>query len=295
MKNRDVVMLLFLSVAMMACQSKTSKQSAEPGQVAVEQNVDNAVWQKGKLVIGHEVRTFVAEGDSVAHWIVDKSGSLVQEYDRLTGKQSKAGELIWAELKVRDTGKKGDGFAREYASVYQVEEVGTLSSLDKRKMLNTLTWKNCTFEVATSGNELTITPQGLSEVNREEKHDITGYTVTNAEIGDLNVDGYPEVFVYLTSHGSGSYGRLIGYSVNNGKSMSLVALPSVSDDPKISKGYMGHDHMKMAGNRFVLSFPVYKDSDTNANPTGGTREVHYQLINGEAGRALKVDKVVYAP
>lgn len=129
-------------------------------------------------------------------------------------------------------------------------------------------------------------------MERQEKHDIIGYSMTNAEIGDLNADGYPEMFVYLTSHGSGSYGKLIGYSVNKGKSMSLVALPSVSDDPKISKGYMGHDHMKMAGDRFVLSFPIYKDSDTNANPTGGTREVRYQLAEGEAGRVLKVDKVV---
>lgn len=291
MKNKNVIVLLSLSVALGACQSKTSTQSVKAGQVEVEQKVDKAVWLKGKLVIGHEIRTFMAEGDSVTHWIADKSGSLAQEYDKLTGKQPKAGEPVWAELKVCDTGKTGDGFAREYASVYQVEEVGTLSTLDKGKTLNTLTWKDYTFVVTTSGNELTITPKGLSEVNREEKHDIIGYSVTDVEAGDLNADGYPEVFVYLTSHGSGSYGRLIGYSVNNGKSMSLVAMPPVSDDPKISKGYMGHDQMKMAGNRFVLSFPIYKDSDTNAKPTGGTREVFYQLVDGEAGRVLKTDKV----
>lgn len=292
MKNRNIVMLLSFPIVIMACRGKTSAQDVETKQVVVEQNVDNAVWLKGKLVIGHEIRTFMAEGDSVIHWIVDENGSLIQEYNKLNGGQSKIGEPIWAELKIRDTEKIGDGFAREYASVYQVEEVGALSSLDKRKMLKILTWKDYAFEVATSENELVIKPKGLTDVERQEKHDIIGYSMTNAEIGDLNADGYPEMFVYLTSHGSGSYGKLIGYSVNKGKSMSLVALPSVSDDPKISKGYMGHDHMKMAGDRFVLSFPIYKDSDTNANPTGGTREVRYQLAEGEAGRVLKVDKVV---
>lgn len=159
MKNRNIVMLLSFPIVIMACRGKTSAQDVETKQVVVEQNVDNAVWLKGKLVIGHEIRTFMAEGDSVIHWIVDENGSLIQEYNKLNGGQSKIGEPIWAELKIRDTEKIGDGFAREYASVYQVEEVGALSSLDKRKMLKILTWKDYAFEVATSENELVIKPK----------------------------------------------------------------------------------------------------------------------------------------
>lgn len=56
---------------------------------------------------------------------------------------------------------------------------------------------NISFTVKVEDKTLLILPSGLSVTNEAFKHDITGYTVTNAEIGDLNVDGYPELFVYL--------------------------------------------------------------------------------------------------
>lgn len=39
-------------------------------------------------------------------------------------------------------------------------------------------------------------------------------TITNVEIEDLNADGYPEIYVYATSAGSGSHGSLIAYASN---------------------------------------------------------------------------------
>ncbi len=132
------------------------------------------------------------------------------------------------------------------------------------------------FMVSTKGDSLIIQPSGLSVSNETLYHDITGYTIVNAEIGDLNVDSYPEVFIYLTSDGSGSYGKLIGYSENN----------------EVNKGYMGHDEMAIVENTFCQRFPVYKEGDSNANPTGGTRQIQYKLVDGESGRILKIDKVV---
>lgn len=148
------------------------------------------------------------------------------------------------------------------------------------------------FKVKVEGNNLLIQPSGLSGSNEAFRHDITGYTVTNAEIGDLNVDGYPEVFVYLNSQGSGSYGKLIGYSVNDGKSASLVYLPEVAENKSINQGYMGHDQMAIVENTFCLRFPIYQKKDTNANPTGGTRQIQYKLVEGESGRILQIDKVM---
>ena len=132
------------------------------------------------------------------------------------------------------------------------------------------------FMVSTKGDSRIIQPSGLSVSNETLYHDITGYTIVNAEIGDLNVDSYPEVFIYLTSDGSGSYGKLIGYSENN----------------EVNKGYMGHDEMAIVENTFCQRFPVYKEGDSNANPTGGTRQIQYKLVDGESGRILKIDKVV---
>lgn len=148
------------------------------------------------------------------------------------------------------------------------------------------------FRVSTQGDSLMIQPSGLSVSNETLYHDITGYTVVNAEVGDLNIDSYPEVFVYLTSDGSGSYGKLIGYSVNNGKSVSQVYLPEISENSEVNKGYMGHDEMAIVENTFCQRFPVYKEGDSNASPTGGTRQIQYKLVDGESGRMLKIDKVV---
>lgn len=148
------------------------------------------------------------------------------------------------------------------------------------------------FEVSVQNKQLIIQPVGLSVSNDAFCHDITGYTVTNAEIGDLNLDGYPEVFVYLTSDGSGSYGKLIGYSVNNGKSASQVYLPEIVENSKINGGYMGHNEMAIVENTFCQRFPIYKEGDTNAKPTGGVRQIQYKLVDGENGRILQVDKVL---
>ena len=151
---------------------------------------------------------------------------------------------------------------------------------------------NISFKVNTKGDSLIIQPSGLSISNETLYHDITGYTVVNAEIGDLNIDSYPELFVYLTSDGSGSYGKLIGYSVNNGKSVSQVYLPDISENNEVSKGYMGHDEMAIVENTFCQRFPIYKEGDSNANPTGGIRQIQYKLVDGESSRILKIDKVI---
>lgn len=151
---------------------------------------------------------------------------------------------------------------------------------------------NISFKVNTKGDSLIIQPSGLSISNETLYHDITGYTVVNAEIGDLNIDSYPELFVYLTSDGSGSYGKLIGYSVNNGKSVSQVYLPDISENDEVSKGYMGHDEMGIVENTFCQRFPIYKEGDSNANPTGGIRQIQYKLVDGESSRILKIDKVI---
>lgn len=151
---------------------------------------------------------------------------------------------------------------------------------------------NISFKINTKGDSLIIQPSGLSISNETLYHDITGYTVVNAEIGNLNIDSYPELFVYLTSDGSGSYGKLIGYSVNNGKSVSQVYLPDISENDEVSKGYMGHDEMAIVENTFCQRFPIYKEGDSNANPTGGIRQIQYKLVDGESSRILKIDKVI---
>lgn len=138
-------------------------------------------------------------------------------------------------------------------------------------------------------NKLTITPSGLTIDNAVIQRDIEG-TVTGAEIGDLNSDGSPEIYVYVNSAGSGSYGDVIAYSANNKKSLSGIYLPPLTNDKKNSTGYMGHDEFTLVENFLGRRFPVYKPGDTNANPTGGMRDLNYKLTQGEASWVLKLDR-----
>ena len=136
-------------------------------------------------------------------------------------------------------------------------------------------------------NQLTITPSGLSIANDVIKQEIDG-SVTGVEIADLNSDGSPEIYVYVNSAGSGTYGTLIAYSANNKKSLSGIYLAPLEDDKKNSVGYMGHDEFAVVESSFVRRFPVYKEGDANCCPKGGMRQLQYKLKMGEASWQLKL-------
>jgi hypothetical protein len=158
----------------------------------------------------------------------------------------------------------------------------------------TLTLQNITFDIINTGegsiSELTIQPKGLEIDNQKITIELDGQVV-NAEIEDLNLDGFPEILLYTISAGSGSYGNVIGYSVNNGKSISQIYFPDLFDNKEASSGYMGHDEFAIIETTLVRRFPVYKDGDTNNNPTGGFRQIGYKLKDGEASRSFVIDKI----
>ncbi|NDE35060.1 MAG: hypothetical protein EB012_09435, partial [Gammaproteobacteria bacterium] len=112
-----------------------------------------------------------------------------------------------------------------------------------------------------------------------------------AEVSDLNADGSPEIYVYVSSAGSGSYGTLVAYSANKKKSLSEIYLPPLEETPKAMKGYMGHDEFAVIESSLARRFPLYKDADTNSAPSGGMRQIQYKLKAGEAGWILKIHRI----
>jgi len=72
----------------------------------------------------------------------------------------------------------------------------------------------------------------------------------------------------------------------------IASLPSVAENAEASNGYMGHDEFAIVESTLVQRFPIYKPGDSNANPTGGTRQIQYKLKDGEAMRKFVVDQVV---
>ncbi|MBS3797834.1 PliI family lysozyme inhibitor of I-type lysozyme [Pseudoalteromonas sp. BDTF-M6] len=169
------------------------------------------------------------------------------------------------------------------------------SQLDQSIFNKTLVLQGIGFNVTSfkgeGENRLTIAPFGLSISNEAVSHRING-RVVSAEIEDLNSDGSPELLVFTQSDGSGSYGEVIGYSVNNKKSMSQIYFQPVTEQPMISAGYMGHDEFAIVETSLVQRFPVYGENDTNAGPTKKMRQVQYKLVDGEAMRRFVIDKVV---
>jgi hypothetical protein len=155
----------------------------------------------------------------------------------------------------------------------------------------TLTLRGISFRVTSANggsvNELKIVPSGLTIDNGSILRAIEGQ-VTRAEVADLDA----EVYVYVRSAGSGSYGALVAFSANKRKSLSEIMLPPVSDDTQAAQGYMGHDDFAVVERTLVRRFPVYKDGDTNATPSGGVRQMQYRLTRGEATWRLKLDRVV---
>ena len=140
-------------------------------------------------------------------------------------------------------------------------------------------------------NSLTIKPQGLTMDNSQFTCEIDG-TVTGAEVADLNSDGSPEIYVYIQSAGSGSYGSLVAYAVNHKKSMTQIYLSDLMQDKTASAGYQGHDQFSVLENRLGRRYPIYRQGDNNSKPTGGLRQINYKLIPGESGWILKRSEIM---
>jgi len=162
----------------------------------------------------------------------------------------------------------------------------------------TLQFKGISFDVNTKGSgslrQLVIQPKGFEETNKNIELEIDG-KVTDALVADLNADGFPELLIFTLSAGSGSYGNVVAFSANGVKSMSRVNFPPANENPKLNKGYMGHDTFLINESALIQEFPIYKEGDSNSNPSGGVRRIKYKLVNGEASRKFVADKISESP
>lgn len=156
---------------------------------------------------------------------------------------------------------------------------------DVKPFDQTLELQGITFKVTcpnTPGkNTLTITPSGLKAENSPITLEV-GAPVKTAEVGDINADGSPEIYVL-----SGE--SLVAYSANNRKSLSQIFLPKLGSH---AKGYRGGDEFTVLEGVLGRRFPIYPVDTAKTEPTGKIRQIQYKLAAGEAGWLLKVDKVI---
>jgi hypothetical protein len=169
------------------------------------------------------------------------------------------------------------------------------AAVPKGPLDRTLALQGITFRVRSANdssiNRLELTPSGLEIDNRPIVREIDG-TVTGVEVADLDADGSPEIYVYVSSAGSGSYGSLVAYAANRRKSLSEIHLPPIAGDARIAGGYQGHDRFAVGEGALLRRFPVYRLGDPNAAPSGGMRQIQYKLARGEASWRLRIDRIV---
>lgn len=138
------------------------------------------------------------------------------------------------------------------------------------------------------GNTITIKPHGLKNGDAPLTQPVEG-EVSKVEIADLDGDGSPELFLYTTSPGSGSYGKAYAWSTNGKKVLTEIFIKPPEN--KDLSGYMGHDEFAVIESSFARRFPVYKKGDPNSTPTGGWRQFQYKLKPGEAGWVLQIKRI----
>lgn len=159
-----------------------------------------------------------------------------------------------------------------------------------------------------SGKTWTVTEEKTSASQSALLISSKGFTVTNDSVkiegtdpleqvlqADLNKDGFEEIYLISRSAGSGSNATIHGFSSNKDKSFSGIHVQELTDKDVAKggkfEGYMGHDSVYVQGNMLARQFPVYKEGDANAAPTGGKRIVYYALKPGEAAWQLSVSSV----
>lgn len=86
----------------------------------------------GRLVFGHESRTFQLCGNQEVLWISDPKSLLSAKYESLTKNMPPYTE-VYAELKgtISDVGDDVDGFASDFDKVLSATEVKVIESLEK--------------------------------------------------------------------------------------------------------------------------------------------------------------------
>lgn len=89
----------------------------------------------------------------------------------------------------------------------------------------------------------------------------------------MDNDGNLEVSLWVRGHGTGGYGYLTLYELEENRLIERP-LPPLSDEQR--SGYGGHDQFTTSPSNIIHTFLVYKTGDANCCPIGGIVEAVYK-------------------
>lgn len=110
--------------------------------------------------------------------------------------------------------------------------------------------------------------------------------IVGAQVADLDNNRFPELYIFSTSNGSGSFGRVYAWQFLPERKAEIKTVNWIDG----SEGYMGHDSLWVERSVLCRRFPVYKPGDANAEPTGGFRMMQYRLQATGQSFALVAEK-----
>ena len=131
-------------------------------------------------------------------------------------------------------------------------------------------------------NTLVVTASGFETRNDTFQIAVAGL-VTDAQLADLDKDGYPEVYAFARSTGSDSTAYVYGFSSFRNRSYGPVGVSELAAQKEMAEGFNGHDRFFFKDGVLMRSFPIYQAG----KPTGQWRVITYSLRQGEASFILE--------
>lgn len=98
--------------------------------------------------------------------------------------------------------------------------------------------------------------------------------VIDVWLADVTSDTHPDLVVTTSSAGSGGYGSAFVFQ-NHGEAWLARPAPDLAEDQQ--SGYMGHDTFAIENGALVRRFPLYREGDPNAAPSGGFAAYAYDF------------------
>lgn len=136
---------------------------------------------------------------------------------------------------------------------------------------------NC-INKSTERNLLNIRPIGFKPEVREVSLELKG-RVTGAEIDDLNMDGFPDIIIYILDKDDRA--TILSVSSQANERLIPIFFPDITNDMLLSKGYRGKDEFKLVEGILFRKFPVYESDTTIKIPTKKVRQIMYRVVQGE--------------